>query len=48
MRDKLIHEYFGATLKLIWKTVHRDLPALKAVVKCMLAESETEEDKLVV
>ena len=29
MRDKLIHEYFGADLKTIWDTVQKDLPALE-------------------
>jgi len=28
MRDKLIHDYFGVNLKLIWKTVQEDLPPL--------------------
>ena len=28
MRDKLIHEYFGADLKTVWDTVTRDIPAL--------------------
>lgn len=29
MRDKLIHEYFGVDLELVWKTVKDDLPVLK-------------------
>jgi len=28
MRDKLIHEYFGADHKTIWDTVIKDIPAL--------------------
>ena len=28
MRDKLIHDYFGVNLQLIWKTVQHDLPEL--------------------
>jgi uncharacterized protein with HEPN domain len=28
MRDKLIHEYFGADHKTIWDTVRKDIPAL--------------------
>ena len=28
MRDKLIHDYFGVNLQLIWKTVQEDLPEL--------------------
>jgi len=33
MRDKLIHEYFGVNLPLVWKTVKEDLPALKKQVQ---------------
>ena len=35
-RNKLIHEYFGVDLKLIWTIAHQDLPPLKAQVKKML------------
>ena len=28
MRDKLVHDYFGVNLQLIWKTVQEDLPEL--------------------
>lgn len=29
MRDKLIHEYFGVKLELVWETVKNRLPELK-------------------
>ncbi|MBI4268315.1 DUF86 domain-containing protein [Candidatus Uhrbacteria bacterium] len=29
MRDKLIHEYFGVDLELVWEVVKKDLPELK-------------------
>ena len=29
MRDKLIHEYFGVDLTLVWDVVERELPALR-------------------
>jgi uncharacterized protein with HEPN domain len=29
MRDKLIHDYFGINLRLVWDVVERDLPALQ-------------------
>jgi uncharacterized protein with HEPN domain len=29
MRSKLIHDYFGARLKIIWKTVKEDIPVIK-------------------
>ncbi|RME90733.1 MAG: DUF86 domain-containing protein, partial [Verrucomicrobia bacterium] len=32
MRNVLVHEYFGVDLREVWKTVERDLPALKLAV----------------
>jgi uncharacterized protein with HEPN domain len=29
MRDKLIHEYFGVDLALVWDVVERDLPNVR-------------------
>ena len=29
MRDKLIHDYFGINLQLVWDVVERDLPVLE-------------------
>ncbi len=29
MRNRLIHEYFGVSLKAVWQTVSKDLPQLK-------------------
>ena len=29
MRDKLIHEYFGVDIELVWAVVKKDLPQLK-------------------
>ena len=28
MRDKVIYEYFGVDLKIVWKTIKKSLPAL--------------------
>lgn len=33
MRNKMIHEYFGVDIGIIWKTVQEDLPELKAKIK---------------
>jgi uncharacterized protein with HEPN domain len=38
MRDKLIHEYFGADLVLVWKTADEDLPGLKTLIERILAD----------
>lgn len=37
MRDKLIHEYFGVKLELVWETVRDRLPELKKQV-CEILE----------
>ena len=29
MRDKLIHDYFGVDLNLVWDVVERELPTLR-------------------
>ncbi|MEM2109997.1 MAG: DUF86 domain-containing protein [Candidatus Odinarchaeota archaeon] len=36
MRDRLIHEYFGVDLEIVWKTVKSDLPALKILLENLL------------
>lgn len=35
-RDKLIHEYFGVNLKVLWKAMNKDIPALKSKIEEML------------
>ena len=36
MRDKLIHDYFGVNLQLVWDAVERDLPILKQKIDRLL------------
>lgn len=36
MRDKLIHEYFGVDLNLVWDAVQRDIPRLRDEVQKIL------------
>ena len=36
MRDKLIHFYFGVDPALIWQTIDKRLPPLKATIRKML------------
>jgi uncharacterized protein with HEPN domain len=33
MRDKLIHDYFGVDLQVVWKTLQTDLPPLKGIIE---------------
>ena len=41
LRDKLIHDYFGVNLDVVWKTATVDLPSLQAGVAAVLeAESQ--------
>jgi uncharacterized protein with HEPN domain len=36
MRDKLIHEYFGVDLALVWDVVERDLPSIRPRLASLL------------
>lgn len=36
MRDKLIHEYFGVKLEVVWETIKKRLPKVKSGIKEVL------------
>jgi len=36
IRDKLIHDYFGVNIEVVWKTATGDLPSLKPGIKKIL------------
>jgi uncharacterized protein with HEPN domain len=38
IRNKVIHDYFGVDLEVIWKTLHEDLPPLQAAVTKILED----------
>lgn len=38
MRNKLIHEYFGVNIKVVWKTIKEDIPELKEKMLELLKE----------
>ena len=38
MRNKLTHEYFGVNTKVVWRTVHEDLPVIIPALRKMLDE----------
>ncbi len=40
MRDRLIHQYFGVNLELVWDTVTGQVPLLLAKVEALLQEGE--------
>jgi uncharacterized protein with HEPN domain len=33
MRNKLIHEYFGINMQVVWQTIHEDLPMLIPAIR---------------
>ena len=42
MRNKVIHEYFGVDVEVVWRTVREDLPPLRAAITEMLKDLENE------
>lgn len=38
MRNKLTHEYFGVNTKVVWRTVHEDLPVIIIALRKMIDE----------
>jgi len=38
MRDKLIHEYFGADLNIVWNVVKNELPPIKPFIEQLSRE----------
>lgn len=43
MRDKLIHQYFGVDLEIVWKAVKEDLPPVGSSVLRALKELSTDK-----
>jgi uncharacterized protein with HEPN domain len=42
LRDKLIHEYFGVNLEVVWKTLQEDLPPVKPAVGRIVSQVSEE------
>ena len=40
MRDRMIHEYFGVNLQIVWERVEQDVPELKQKVEVILKALE--------
>ena len=36
MRDKLIHEYFGIDLEIVWEVIKNELPPVKPLIQEMI------------
>jgi uncharacterized protein with HEPN domain len=33
MRDKLIHDYLGVDVEVVWNTIHKDIPTLDKLIR---------------
>jgi uncharacterized protein with HEPN domain len=33
IRDKLIHDYLGVDVAVVWETIHQDIPTLEKLIK---------------
>lgn len=40
LRNRIIHEYFGVDLEIIWRIVKKDVPILKEQIKQILGEEK--------
>ncbi|MCP8313124.1 MAG: DUF86 domain-containing protein [archaeon] len=36
MRDKMIHEYFGVDIRILWETIKEDIPPIKPLIQELL------------
>ena len=43
MRDKLIHDYFGVNLVVVWRTVKEDLPSMTKAVEEMMQDLKADK-----
>jgi uncharacterized protein with HEPN domain len=42
MRDRMIHEYFGVNIQIVWERVEQDIPQLKQQVEVILKALENQ------
>jgi uncharacterized protein with HEPN domain len=38
MRDKVIHDYFGVDLEIVWAVVQQELPKLRVAIATLLGD----------
>ncbi|SHI01273.1 Protein of unknown function DUF86 [Desulfofustis glycolicus DSM 9705] len=43
MRDKLIHDYAGVSVDIVWQTTKDDIPTIKPLLVKMLKDLRLEE-----
>ena len=39
MRDKVIHDYFGVNLEIVWAAIEKELPKLERAIHTLLQDS---------
>ena len=44
MRDKVIHDYMGVDVELVWTVVHRDFESLATEVRALLGKNPVDGD----
>lgn len=45
MRNVLVHRYFGVDTRVIWKTLHTDVPALRRIIAEMIHEVRSSDSE---
>ena len=43
MRNKLIHQYFGINMEVVWQTIHEDLPMIIAILEDILKQEKDDK-----
>ncbi len=41
MRDKMIHEYFGVNLQIVWQTIEDDLPFFDIMIEQLIRDAKS-------
>jgi uncharacterized protein with HEPN domain len=41
LRNRIVHEYFGVDIQIIWQILEKDLPAFKASLKSIRAQLDS-------
>jgi len=44
MRDKLIHEYFGVSVPIVWETIESDIPVFEDQIEKILEEARSSDE----
>jgi uncharacterized protein with HEPN domain len=45
MRNKLVHQYFGINMEVVWQTVQEDLPMLMPILENILKQEHAKKNK---